>query len=51
MPRAVWLIIAAILALLLLGSLIRLAGRLLNVAVLVVLLLIALYFATRDRGE
>ena len=50
MGRVIWLIVAAILAFLLIGSLLRLAGRLVNVIVLVVLLLIAIYFVTR-RGE
>jgi hypothetical protein len=50
MSRTIWLVIAVILAFLVLGSLLRLAGRLVNLAVLVVLLLVAIYFVTR-RGE
>ena len=51
MPRVVWIIITAVLAFMLLGSVLRLAGRLVNIAVLIVLLLVVVYFATRSRGE
>jgi hypothetical protein len=51
MSRTIWLIIAAVLAFLVFGSLLRLAGRLVNLVVLVILLLVAIYFVTRNRGQ
>jgi hypothetical protein len=49
MGRIIWFIIALILGIWLLGALFSLAGRLINVLLLLALVLVALYFATRTR--
>ncbi len=51
MGRVIWLVVAAILALWLLGAIFSLAGRLINVLLLLALVLIALHFATRRHGD